>query len=111
MIKLFRDIDGNPRVESELPFKVLGSFLSEDIQDSPAACREILEVITRLTRGELADWRRVGNAHVLSLSGDEAVIESLFGKGAKPCRLSLEVFRESVEGWLLFLDSPQSQSL
>jgi uncharacterized protein YacL (UPF0231 family) len=107
-MKFFRDIDGNPRVDSGLSGEVLGSFLSEDIQDSPASCREILTVIEMVLGGELAAWRRVGNAHVLSLSRDEAVIESLFETEAKPLRLNLEVFRKSVEGWLGFLNRPRS---
>lgn len=102
-MKFFRDIDGNPRAESGLSSEVLAGFLSEDIQDSLAACREILVAIERLLSGEPAAWRRVGNAHVLSLSKDEAVIESLSETATGPCRLSLESFRVTVEDWVQFL--------
>jgi uncharacterized protein YacL (UPF0231 family) len=104
-MKFYHDEDGNPRVEPELSSRLLGHFLTEDIQDSPPTCSEILRVIERISSGEMASWRLVGNAHVLSLSADEVIVESLFDPSARPCRLSLVDFREILRSWLHFLES------
>jgi uncharacterized protein YacL (UPF0231 family) len=106
-MKLYRNGDGNPCVELGASGEVVGRFLTEDIQDSLSSCHEIEKVIERIFRGEIASWRRVGNGHILSLSRDEAIIESLFEPGGKPSHLSLGDFRDIVRKWLQFLDNPK----
>jgi uncharacterized protein YacL (UPF0231 family) len=103
----YRNGDGNLQVESEASASVIGRFLIEDIQDSPATCREVLGAIEGIVRGEMGSWRRVGNAHTLILSKTGAVIESLFESAEKPCRRSLADFGEIVERWLHFLEVRQ----
>jgi hypothetical protein len=103
-MKFYRNGDGDPCAESGPSTEVIGRFLTEDIQDSPASCREVVMIIERIFNGEIASWRRVGNAHSLSLSKDKAVIESLFDSGAKPCHLSLGDFRDILQTWLHFLE-------
>ena len=104
-MKFYRDGEGNPRSESGAPTALIGRFLAEDIQDSLNACREILGIIERIVHGEIGSWRQVGNAHVLSLSADEAKVESLVVPVEKPCRLHLEEFRKILESWLHFLEN------
>jgi uncharacterized protein YacL (UPF0231 family) len=106
-MRFYRNGDGDPCVESGPSGEVVGHFLTEDIQDSLASCHEIEMIIERIFNGEIASWRRVGNAHTLSLSRDEAIIESLFEPGGKPSHLSLGDFRDIVRKWLHFLDNPK----
>jgi hypothetical protein len=103
-MKFYRDGDGDLQVESGPSSQLIGRFLIEDIQDSPTHCHEILKGIEGISRGEMASWRRVGNAHLLVLTKGEAVIESLFESSAEPCRLSLGEFRDIVESWQHFLE-------
>jgi hypothetical protein len=103
-MKFYRDGEGNPRSESGAPTALIGRFLAEDIQDSLNACREILGIIERIVDGEIGSWRQVGNAHVLSLSADEAKVESLAVPVQRHCRLHLEEFRKIVECWFHFLE-------
>ena len=103
-MKFYRNGDGNLQVESAPASTGIGRFLIEDVQGSPAACREILMIIEGIYRDEMASWRRVGNAHTLILSKNEAVVESLFASPGEQCRLSLEDFREIITNWLHFLE-------
>jgi hypothetical protein len=103
-MKYYRNDDGNLQIESEPSATVIASFLIEDLQDSPTACREILMVVEAIARGEVASWRRVGNAYTLALSSREAAIEPLFKATGKTCLLILDDFREIVERWLHFLE-------
>jgi hypothetical protein len=103
-MKFFRDGEGNPGVEGGSSSQLIDRFLTEDIQDSPATCRRVLMTIQRIFLGEVSSWRQVGNAHVLSLSTEGAVVESLFEQEARPSRLSLEDFQEILQSWLHFLE-------
>jgi len=103
-MKFYRDGAGNPRSESGAPTAIISRFLTEDVQDSLNTCRKILGIIERIVSGEIGSWRHVGNAHVLSLSVDGAIVESLFAPGEKPCRLLLVDFREILRNWLHFLE-------
>jgi uncharacterized protein YacL (UPF0231 family) len=103
-MKFYRDGEGDPRCESGAPGVLIGPFLTEDVQDSLNTCREILDKIERIANGEIGSWRRVGNAHVLALSADEAVIESVAAPDERASRLSLEDFRHILESWLHFLE-------
>jgi len=107
-MKFYRNGNGDPCVEPGPSGEVIGRFLTEDVQDSPASCREIVTMIERISNGEITSWRRVGNAHILSLSKRDAVIESLFDPVGKPFHLSLGDFRNIVRNWLHFLDNPES---
>ena len=106
-MKFYRNGDGDPCVEAGASGEVIGHFLTEDIQDSPASCNEIRTMIERIFNGEITSWRRVGNAHILSLSKNEAIIEPLFDPGEEPFHLSLGDFRDIVRNWLHFLDNPE----
>jgi hypothetical protein len=103
-MKFYRDGEGNPRSESGEPTPLISGFLTEDVQDSFNTCREILRIIERIIDGEIGSWRWVGNAHVLSLSADEAKVELLVVPAEEPCRLRLEEFRKIIENWLQFLE-------
>jgi hypothetical protein len=103
-MKFYRDEEGNPRSESSGPAVLISRFLTEDIQDSLNTCREILGRIEQIVNGEIGSWRQVGNAHVLSLSADGATVESLVAPAEKPCRLSLEDFRDILQSWLHFIE-------
>jgi hypothetical protein len=103
-MKFYRNKEGDPRSECGPPGVIISRFLTEDIQDSLNACREILVIIERIVDGEIGSWRQVGNAHVLSLSAHEAKVESLVVPAEKPCRLRLEEFRKILESWLDFLE-------
>jgi hypothetical protein len=103
-MKFYRDGEGNPRSESGAASALISRFLMEDIQDSLNTCREILGIVEQILNGELRSWKQVGNAHVLSLSADEAIGESLVAPAEKPFRISLEDFRDLIQSWLHFLE-------
>jgi hypothetical protein len=106
-MRFYQDGSGNLQVDSEEFASVIGRFLIEDVQDSPVACVEILEAAARIFRGEMAIWRRVGNAHLLVLSRTGAGIESLFESTEEPCRMNLRDFGKIIESWRHFLEGRQ----
>jgi hypothetical protein len=102
--RFHRDDEGNARVHvEESSSELLASFLEEDVQESTGVCREILSAIEKVIRGEIPAWHQVGNAHILSLSLQEATISSLFDTNREPCRMDLVFLQEVLESWLQFI--------
>ncbi len=104
-LEFYRDASGNPRAHCEGPARVLAGFLESDLQDSPAAAREILKAIDEVESGGTASWRRTGNAYTLTVLPEGAAIEDEMDDEAEPYRLSLSEIRGAVEDWLSFLDN------
>lgn len=102
------DETDDPRARCALPYEHLAGFLESDLQGSIGLCRETLQAIDRVARGEHATWQETGNAYTMTLSAEEACIEAEFDEQAKPCRLPLAELREAVAQWLAFLEQGRS---
>jgi uncharacterized protein YacL (UPF0231 family) len=99
----YRDAAGDPRAKGH--DRRLAGFLESDLQDSPAAAREILRAIDQVESGREPSWERTGNAYTLTLSPEGAMIQDENDESARPHALSLPELREAVAGWASFLEA------
>ncbi len=59
-------------------------FLESDLQDSPAAAREVLRALDAVESGREPSWERTGNAYTLTLSPKGATIQDENAEDSKP---------------------------
>ncbi|MFL6262810.1 MAG: YacL family protein [Thermoanaerobaculia bacterium] len=98
------DDDGSPRARGKGHGRTVAGFLESDLQDSPAAAREVLRALDRVEAGREASWERAGNAYTLTLSPEGATIQDENAEDAEPYRLPLAALREALSGWVSFLE-------
>jgi uncharacterized protein YacL (UPF0231 family) len=103
-LELYRDSAGDPRARGRGNIRVVAGFLESDLQDSPAAAREVLSAIERVESGREPSWERTGNAYTLSLSPEGATIQDENAEDSKPRSFALAALREAVGGWISFLE-------
>jgi uncharacterized protein YacL (UPF0231 family) len=99
-----RDSAGDPRARGRGRGRLVSGFLESDLQDSPAAAREVLRAIERVESGRDPSWDRTGNAYTLTLSPAGGTIQDENDEDSKPHSFSLAALREAVAGWLSFLE-------
>ena len=104
-LKMYRDANGDPRVEIPEDWAALGLFLESDLQGSVAACNHLLGGLGSVADGVIESFQRTGNACRLSLTGETAAIAPLFDETVPPCELALERLIEVVSRWCAFLQS------
>jgi uncharacterized protein YacL (UPF0231 family) len=102
-LEYYRDSSGDPRARGKGHGRTVAGFLASDLQDSPAAAREVLRALDDVESGRAPSWERTGNAHTLTLSPEGAAIQDENDEDAKPTHLSLSELREAVSGWASFL--------
>ena len=93
---------GLPRVLSGPRYELLARFLEEDIQ-GVASANEFIDALRKISRGELTEWRRTGNAHTALLSSQSVTIESDFDPALPPLTLPHKDFHDAIEKWLKFI--------
>jgi uncharacterized protein YacL (UPF0231 family) len=98
------DDDGSPRARGKGHGQALAGFLESDLQDSPAAAREVLHALDRVESGHAPTWERTGNAYTLTLSPAGATIQDEQVDGAGPHAVPLPELREALAGWVAFLE-------
>jgi uncharacterized protein YacL (UPF0231 family) len=98
------DDDGSPRARAKGRGQALAGFLESDLQDSPAAAREVLHALDRVESGHAPSWERTGNAYTLTLSPQGATIQDEQAEDAEPQTLPLADLREALSGWASFLE-------
>ncbi|HSU81351.1 MAG TPA: YacL family protein [Thermoanaerobaculia bacterium] len=98
------DDDDTPRARGKGHGRALAGFLESDLQDSPAAAREVLRALDRVESGQEPSWERTGNAYTLTLSPDGATIQDEQAADAEPHAVPLAALREAVSGWVSFLE-------
>jgi uncharacterized protein YacL (UPF0231 family) len=98
------DDDGLPRARARGRGQALAGFLESDLQDSPAAAREVLHALDRVESGHAPSWERTGNAYTLTLSPQGATIQDEQAEDAEPQSVPLAALREGLSGWIQFLE-------
>lgn len=98
------DDDGSPRARGKGHGRTVAGFLESDLQDSPAAAREVLRALDRIESGHVPSWERTGNAYTLTLSPEGATIQDEQAGDSEPHVMPLAVLREAVSGWASFLE-------
>lgn len=98
------DDDGSPRAHGKGQAQALAGFLESDLQDSPAAAREVLRALDRVESGHAPSWERTGNAYTLTLSPKGATIQDEQAEDAEPHSIPLAALREALSGWVSFLE-------
>ncbi len=100
----YRDSAGDPRAQGKGHGRVVAGFLESDLQDSPAAAREVLHALDRVESGHAPSWERTGNAYTLTLAPEGATIQDEQAEDAKPQTVPLSALREALSGWVSFLE-------
>ncbi len=103
-LEYYRDSAGDPRARGRGQGRLAAGFLESDLQDSPAAAREVLRALDDVESGREPSWERTGNAYTLTLSPEGVTIQDENAEDFKPHSLSLAALREAVSGWLSFLE-------
>ncbi|HTG36125.1 MAG TPA: YacL family protein [Thermoanaerobaculia bacterium] len=103
-LEYYRDSAGDPRARGRGHGRLVAGFLESDLQDSPAAAREVLRALDHVESGREPSWERTGNAYTLTLSPKGAAVQDENAEDSKPYRLPLAALREAVAGWLSLLE-------
>lgn len=103
--KLYLDSHGYPRAEYQAPNEVLGWYLEQDVQSSPATCDELLHVCEEIVEGRRRDWQGSGNAHTVTIADSHVTIENEFSDSTELCEVSIEDFKTAVLAWKELLRS------
>jgi uncharacterized protein YacL (UPF0231 family) len=98
------DDDGTPRVRGKGHGRTVAGFLESDLQDSPAAAREVLRALDRIESGHESSWERTGNAYTLTLSPEGATLQDEQAEDSEPHAIPLAALREALSGWVSFLE-------
>jgi uncharacterized protein YacL (UPF0231 family) len=98
------DDDGSPRARGQGRGRTMAGFLESDLQDSPAAAREVLRALDDVESGRAPSWERTGNAYTLTLSPEGATIQDENAEDSGLSHLSLPEIRDVVSGWIHFLE-------
>ena len=104
-LEFYRDSAGDRRARGRGHGRVVAGFLESDLQDSPAAAREVLRALDDVESGRQPSWERTGNAYTLTLSPKGATVQDENAEDSKPRPFSLKALREAVTGWLSFLEA------
>jgi uncharacterized protein YacL (UPF0231 family) len=101
----FRDEEGYARVRVAATenHKLLALFFETDLQQDMAVVKELQQRIERVFNNTSESEEFIGNAHLVSLSEDKAVIASQFDPSAEPETLELSTFRKLVARWLEYI--------
>ncbi len=103
-LEYYRDSAGDPRARGKGHGRVVAGFLESDLQDSPAAAREVLRALDRVESGHAPSWERTGNAYTLTLAPEGATIQDEQAEDAEPQTVPLAALREALSGWVSFLE-------
>ena len=103
-LEFYRDSAGDRRARGRGHGRVMAGFLESDLQDSPAAAREVLRALDDVESGRAPSWERTGNAYTLTLSPKGAMVQDENAEDPKPRSFSLAALREAVAGWVSFLE-------
>jgi uncharacterized protein YacL (UPF0231 family) len=109
-LEYYRDDDGSPRARGRGHGRTVAGFLESDLQDSPAAAREVLRALDRAESGREPSWERAGNAYTLTLSPEGATLQDEQAEDAKPHAVPLAVLREALSGWISFLEEGKART-
>lgn len=81
----------------------VAAFLTMDVQRSPAWAEGLRSKIEEVRSGALPSWERIGNAYVLTLSPEGAVIEDLVDTASSPEKVSLDELAAAVVEWIRYI--------
>ena len=79
---------------------MLVSFLVIDIQRNLEWALELRDRIEGVKAGKIPEWERVGNAYLIELSGNGALIEDLVDDDSPAQKVTLEDLSKAVEAWI-----------
>ena len=84
--------------------ELLADFLESDLQGGVRSTEMVLEFIGKVRSGELPSWTRNGNAYLLKISPDKAILEDLYpsdtANGANYlATLSLDTLEDAAQQW------------
>ncbi|WP_322084202.1 YacL family protein [Burkholderia sp. BCC1972] len=103
-MKIYVDERGFVHAEMAEGQKIVGDFLSSDIQGSVYAADEYINACLSVENGRVEKWEGTGNAHTVIIEKDGVEIfneyteESLRISGIKTFRAYLEEWREYLLG-------------
>ena len=99
------------RRKNDAGHDMLAAFLVLDIQRNPEWARELSERLADVISGALPRWERIGNAYLLELKGQGAVLEDLVDEDCPVQKIPLDDFRQALNAWMAGLDmNPSRQS-
>ena len=105
MISCYRDSHGFPRVEPNDVHPLVGWYLEQDIQQSPATCDELLAILDEVEGGKRSEWSGTGNAHTLTIKPEEVSIVNEWDENHSQAQIPLSLFRQCIEVWRVFISS------
>jgi hypothetical protein len=97
------DSDGKVTQAPSWATDTLVHFLQVDIQRSPSYCAELLTIISKVRKGDLASWGGVGNAYDLEIGPDGVSLQAEWESDPIEIRLSLAQFETAVASWREYL--------
>jgi uncharacterized protein YacL (UPF0231 family) len=103
-IKIYKDRDGYPRVDSPESIKILGWFLEQDIQRSINSCDEMLAIIDSVQQEKINYWTGTGNAHTISMTPELVTILNEFSDDVEPCSMKISEFKSAIILWRKFIE-------
>jgi uncharacterized protein YacL (UPF0231 family) len=84
--------------------KLLGSYLTEDVQSSTTWCDELLSIINNVESGHIHEWEGTGNAHTLYINSDTVTITNEYTEEVLE-GVSLSFFKKALMRWRTFINN------
>ena len=97
-------------------YDLFAQWLGSDIQSSQMSANDVIRHINKIKEGKMQKWERAGNAFILSIDVDGAIIkvpETNYFKPKIPVseRISLNMLQQLLEGWREFIKSNKREML
>ncbi|GKS68651.1 hypothetical protein W03_06550 [Nitrosomonas sp. PY1] len=90
----------------ETSHRLVAAYLAVDIQRNIEETNNLLQKIDAISKREIPNWERIGNAYYLRLFPEYAEIEEEFSDGTdQPERIPLSLFRTAVQSWQRHISS------
>lgn len=102
-LRCFYSENGSPRATGDDKNILVAYYLESDIQGDTLRCQELLKIAQDVQSNQIPQWEETGNAHTLTLTPTQAIIEAEFDESLAPLNIPLTQFKQALQKWLDFL--------
>jgi len=117
IVKCYIDEHGFRRGEVSSPYELVGWFLEQDVQGSLYHCQLLFSEIEKVKTGVESEYSGTGNAHTITITREQVVIENEYLIESEDCDISricempLLEFEQALTQWFEFIKVGQEELL
>ncbi len=110
-LKCYVDEYGVQRAEVSSPYELVGWYLEQEIEGDVHSCKRLLRRIEKVKKEAESEHRGTGNAHTITVTGDNVVIENEYSDLFDRCEIPLIEFERALTEWLKFISIDKKELL